>query len=286
MITIRLVPGLVSQLQVLQKLIKKKKLAREMLEVLDDEYDVGKEMEDLQVVQRRFDELKLSNGEAPSVFFTELEDINNKFEDFQETGGKSYMKDAKELIIKITESVAKDSKYENTISTWETSTSNSNMDSAAKLKDLKTTLKRYYKKHFQLNGDKSGTGNVIMNVTDDKFCGYCGKKGHNETQCWKEHPELRPKNKGNRVGGNSNSNYKNKGPCWICGGPHQKKECPKYKGNKEGNNNENSINGLFMGVIMITKDVCAVCADNEDQEGRDVFVGTIECDKKNLSLKS
>ena len=145
-----------------KKLIKKKKLAREMLEVLDDEYDVGKETEDLQVVQRKFDELKLSDGEAPSVFFTELEDINNKFEDFQETGGKSYMKDAKELIIKITESVAKDSKYENIISTWETSTSNSNMDSATKLKDVKTTLKRYYKKHFQLNGNKTGTGNVIM----------------------------------------------------------------------------------------------------------------------------
>jgi len=72
-------------------------------------------MEDLQVVQRKFDKLKLSDGEAPSVFFTELEDINNKFEDFQETGGKSYKKDAKELIIKITESVAKVSKYENTI---------------------------------------------------------------------------------------------------------------------------------------------------------------------------
>ena len=29
-----------------------------MLEVLDNEYDVGKEMEDPQVVQRKFDELK------------------------------------------------------------------------------------------------------------------------------------------------------------------------------------------------------------------------------------
>ena len=86
-----------------------------MLEVLDDEYDVGKEMEDLQVVQRKFDELWLSDGKAPSIFFTELEEINNKFEDFQEIGGKSYKKDAKELIIKITESVAKVSKYENTI---------------------------------------------------------------------------------------------------------------------------------------------------------------------------
>jgi len=126
-----------------KKLIKKKTLTREMLEAHDDEYDIGKEMEDLQVVQRKFDDLKLSDGEAPSVFFTELEDINNKFEDFQATGGKSYKMDAKELIIKITESVAKDSKYENTINTWETSISNSNMDSAAKLKDLKTTLKRY-----------------------------------------------------------------------------------------------------------------------------------------------
>ncbi len=99
-----------------KKSIKIKKLAREMLEVLDDEYDVGKEMEDLQVVQRKFDELKLSDGEAPSVFFTELEDINNKFEDFQETCGKSYKKDAKEMIIKITESVSKDSKYEKILS--------------------------------------------------------------------------------------------------------------------------------------------------------------------------
>mmetsp|Transcript_19166 Transcript_19166/g.24861 ORF Transcript_19166/g.24861 Transcript_19166/m.24861 type:complete len:103 (+) Transcript_19166:1094-1402(+) len=37
---------------------------------------------------------------------------------------------------------------------------------------------------------------------------------------------------------------------------------------------------------MTTEDVCAVCADNEDQEGRDIFVGAIECDKTNLSLKS
>jgi len=126
-----------------------------------------------------------------------------------------------------------------------------------------------------------------MNVTDDKSCGYCGRKGHNEVQCWKKHPELSPKPKGNGDGSNSNSYYKKKkGPCWICGGPHQKKECPKYKGNEEGGNNEDSINGLFMGVIMITEDVCAVCADNEDQEGRDVFIGAIECAKMNLSLKS
>jgi len=51
-----------------KKLIKKKKLAREMLEVFDYEYDIGKEMEHLQVVQRRFEE-------AASVFFTELEDM-------------------------------------------------------------------------------------------------------------------------------------------------------------------------------------------------------------------
>lgn len=90
-----------------KKLIKKKKLAGEMLEVLDEEYDVGKEMEDSQVVQRKFDELKLNDGEAPSAIFTELEDINNKFEDIQEEGGKSYKKDAKALIVTITESVGR-----------------------------------------------------------------------------------------------------------------------------------------------------------------------------------
>ena len=42
---------------------------------------------------------------------------SKKIKNFQETGGKSYKKDAKEMIIKITESVSKDSKYENIIST-------------------------------------------------------------------------------------------------------------------------------------------------------------------------
>jgi len=265
-----------------KKLIKKKKQAREMLEVLDDEYDVAKEMEDLQVVQKKFDELNLNDGEAPSVFFTEVEDINNKFEDCQETGGKSYKKGAKEMIIKITKSVSKDSKYENIIRTWKTSTSNSKMDSTDKLKDLKTTLKSYYKKHFHLNRNKNGTENVIMTVTEDKFCGYCGKKGHNETQCWKKHPELRPTSKGNGDDGKNSSKAKKKGPCWICGGHYQKKECPRYKGKYD--NNEQGINGLFMGIIMIKEDVCKVDENNEDQEVKDVFVGTIECEKKNLSL--
>ena len=263
-----------------KKLIKRKTLAREMLEVLNDEYDVGKETEDLQVVQRKFDKLMLSDGEAPSVFFTELEDINNKFDDFQEVGGKSYKKDAKELVIKITESVAKESKYGNIIETWETSTSNSNMTSVATLDDLKSTLRRYYKKHFQLNGSKNGTGKVIMNVTDVKVCGHCGKKGHTDVQCWKKHPELRPKSKGNGDGGK-----KKMGPCWICGGPHQKKECSKYKGNKEGgNNNEDSINRLFMGVTMIKSDFCAECTGKYHKE--DISISAIECKKANPSVKS
>jgi len=45
------------------------------------------------------------------------------------------------MIIKITESVAKDSIYEDIINTWKNSTSNFNMNSTAKLKDLKTHYK-------------------------------------------------------------------------------------------------------------------------------------------------
>lgn len=52
-----------------------------MLEVPDDEYDVGKEMKDLQVVQRKIDELKSNDGEASLVVLTELHDINNTCED-------------------------------------------------------------------------------------------------------------------------------------------------------------------------------------------------------------
>ena len=210
-----------------KKLIKKKTLAREMLEILNDEYDVGKEKEDVQVVQRKFDELKLSDGDAPSVFFTELEDINNKFDYFQEAGGKSYKKDATELIIKITESVAKDSKYGTTIETYETSTSKSTMTSAAKLDNLKSALTRYYEKNFQRNGSKTGTGKVIMNATDVKVCGHCGRKCHTDVQCWKKDPELRPKPKpkGNDNGGKK----KGKGSCWLCGGPHQKKDALSIK---------------------------------------------------------
>jgi len=136
--------------------------------------------------------------------------------------------------------VARDSKYENTINTWETSTSNSKMDSANKLKDFKTTLKRYYKNNSQLHGNRAGNEKFIMNVTNDKSCGYCGKKGHNEAQCWKKHPELRPKSKGNGDGSNSNDK-KNKGPCWICGGAHKKKEYPRYKGNKSDVNDGSII---------------------------------------------
>ena len=123
-----------------------------------------------------------------------------------------------------------------------------------------------------------------MTVTEDKFCGYCGKKGHNDTECWKKHPELRPTSKGNGDDGKNSSKAKKKGPCWICGGHHQKKECPRYKGKYD--NNEQSINGLFMGVIMIKEDVCKVDENNEDQEGKDVFIGAIQCDKKNSSITS
>lgn len=119
-----------------------------------------------------------------------------------------------------------------------------------------------------------------MNVTDVKVCGHCGKKGHTDVQCWKKHPELRPKSKGNGDGGK-----KKKGPCWICGGPHQKKECSKYKGNKEGgNNNEDSINGLFMGVTMIKSDFCAECTGKYHKE--DISISAIECKKANSSVKS
>ena len=37
----------------------------------------------------------------------------------------------------------------------------------------------------------------------------------------------------------------------YCSGPHKKKEFPKYKGNKEGHNNEYSINALLEPSLMM-----------------------------------
>ena len=167
----------------------------------------------------------------------------------------------------------------------------SNESDEDKCKSLKKVLKAYYKENFQLKSNDNGK--LVMNVDTggQVTCTYCGKKGHTDKQYWKKQPQLRPK-KGGKLNSyrNNNGGGKKNGPCWICSGPHQKKQCPQYKGNNN-NDNDDSVNGIFMGFTLISGDLCKEC-ENEDQvdgfvvmdkEEEETFVGNID-EGKTMSL--
>lgn len=63
-------------------------------------------------------------------------------------------------------------------------------------------------------------------------CNYCGKWGHRASEC---------RSKGKGYFGNKGYDKgkgKGKGPCWVCGGPHMQRDCPKGKGKGKGGINE------------------------------------------------
>ena len=82
-------------------LIEDMETAKEMKQALDKEYKLGDKEYDLEHVAQLFEECNLDINLNPSVYFTTLTKINKKFEKFNETGGKDYRKDDRELFIKI-----------------------------------------------------------------------------------------------------------------------------------------------------------------------------------------
>ena len=232
-----------------KQLIKNETLAKEMLKKLDEEFDLGSEAYDLEALNAKFDALKLQDGEKPSVFFVRMDEMNAKFEKFQKKNGKEYKKDPRELLIKIASCVDEDSKYDSVIKTWKTKcTSLSDED---KLSDLKSVLKMYYKENMR---ESSESGGLVMSMNTVPVCSHCNKKGHKEAQCWIKHPELRPV-KQSKSRSEKSEGGKKLGPCWNCGGPHRKKQCPQYQSNQQGSN-QDSINGLFMGMTSVSEQVC------------------------------
>ena len=87
-----------------KKLVKGITLAKEKLEILDEEYKLGREGCDLEALNGMVDDLKLCDGEKSSVFFVKLQDLNGKFDNFKVSGGKDYKRDYKELLIKVANS--------------------------------------------------------------------------------------------------------------------------------------------------------------------------------------
>ena len=235
-----------------KQLIKHETIARDAIEKLNEEFDLGSETYDLEELNAKFDALKLQDGDKPSVFFVRMDDLNAKFEKFHIANGKEYKKDSKELLIKIASCVDEDSKYDSVIKTWKTKCTSSSDNN--KLSDLKKVLKAYYKENMR----ESESGRLVMSMSTVPVCSHCNKKGHTEAQCWLKHPELKPskysKSKSEKSDGGKDGGKK-LGPCWICGGPHRKKQCPKYQAKKD-DAKEDSVNGLFLGMTTISNQVC------------------------------
>ena len=132
----------------------------------------------------------------------------------------------------------------------------SNESDEDKCKSLKKVLKAYYKKNFQLKSNNNGKLVMSVDTGGQVTCIYCGKNGHTDKKCWKKYPDVRPKKGGKpKLYRNNNGGGKKNEPCWICGGPHQKKQCSQYKNNKNSDNDD-SVNGIFMSFTLISGDHC------------------------------
>ena len=253
-------------------LIKELKTAKAMFSKLENEYDLGKEDYDQETLELMFNQLVLEDGQKPSVYFVRLEELNIKFEKFQKPGGKEYKKDARELIIKVSNSVGEE--YGKVIETWKTKIDDSKT-SEEKYNDLQKVLKEYYKTHFskltEIKGNIGKSNGLVFNMGlgGKPKCTYCGKPGHTESQCWKKNPELKPRPKNNN-NNNNNRNGKKLGPCWICGGDHLKKNCPQRNNNNNnnGNGDNSAINGMFIGMV------CTKC--EPEIEENEIWIGNVE----------
>jgi len=128
-------------------LVKNCATALEMMQMLDAEYELGKESYDMETLDMEFDNMVLEDGDQPSVFFVKLEELNIKYDQFQEVNGKQYKKDERELIIKISNSVGE--KYGKLIEVWKTKRDTSKTQ-VELYDDLKKVLNEYYR-HISLS---------------------------------------------------------------------------------------------------------------------------------------
>ena len=170
-------------------LIKDLKTAKAMITTLENEYDLGKEDYDQETLDLMFSQLILEDGRKPLVYFVQLEELNLKFKKFQSARGKEYMCDARELIIKVSNSMGE--QYQKLIETWKTNIDGSKT-SEEKYKDLKNVLGEYYKTHFskltELKGNLGQKKGLVFNLGlgGKPKCTFCGKEGHEVSQCWKK----------------------------------------------------------------------------------------------------
>jgi hypothetical protein len=165
--------------------------------------------------------------------------------------------------------------------TKEYSTVITSLESSGKGKDV-NAIQEAFEKHWEKNYKGKGKKEEAFNI-EYKFkgkCNYCGITGHKEAECRKKKREAK-ENSGNNDGRGYSG--KKKMQCWICGGDHTKKECPKYKEKKS-----NEVNSIFSELFMcnhVNKPKPAsykealmheiYCSEIE-QEGIDTVIGTAD----------
>ena len=170
-------------------LIEDVKLAREMKKILDRKFKLGNKDYDLDFLVTQFENLSLDINTNPSVFFTTLTKLNKRFCKFNETNGKDYTRDEKELYIKICNSVGDE--YKEVITAFKTSHVEVT-DAKVKLQSLKDILKEHWKENYShlYKGNENSSEKLIMNASANgsanvsdggvPTCKFCGKKGHLE----------------------------------------------------------------------------------------------------------
>ena len=253
------------------KLCKDCKSAQEMMKILKDEYMLGSKLYDHRALKNEFDACKLGEKENPNLFFIKLDNINDKFEKFSTISTKNYQRDAAELLMHIQDNVGKE--YEGV---WTAlATGSENKTDEVKLKEAKLNLKEHWNKNHKptlVNGE----GDLIMNVNAN--CIHCGKK-HPSEKCWKKFPHLRPQNKAkSNYGGHKDGGDKSKRACWICGGDHLKKDCPKRDENKSNEGSKaSSAHAMFIGSIEEESDYSEYSTSEDSWcEVEQNFVGTVQ----------
>ena len=193
--------------------------AYEAWQKLLSKYETKKE--DVQALEESWNGCKLEGMSIdPVEWFLKLDRINRLLESID----VKYKKDEVQLAGHILNNVGKD--YAAVVTSIEASGNTKDVDM------IKDAIERHWKK----NRSSSGKGLSEAFVAESKFtgtCNYCKKPNHKWKDCFKRKADLKKKDEGGRTAGAGNKGTVGGAmKCWLCGGPHAKKECSKYKGGK------------------------------------------------------
>ena len=215
--------------------------AYEAWEKLLSKYETTKE--DVQALKESWNSCRLEGlSTDPVEWFLKLDRINRLLESID----AKYKKDDVQLAGHMLNNVGKD--YAAVVTSIEASGKTNDVEA------IQDSLERHWKKHQ----GSSGKGGNEAFVAENKFtgtCNYCKKPGHKWADCFKRKADMKKKDEEGK--GTGKGNLK----CWICNGPHKKKDCPKYKGRKS-----NEVNTLYEDEMFLCEYVQVETPSVEDVE--------------------